>query len=932
MAHRFMITYDFKQLGAQSAFRKLTIMKPSPVQRRPRFSPQFCLLQSVWLFLALALSSYAKDAPLSAIVLFNAPGGPAYVQVTGVTLNGKTELRVCDGVATLDKHSYDGLPRVPVKLASVLERTADGTLMLTMDGIKPICVLPNGIKFDKTPELTPAQAADQTVLFGIIAQSSAQAADIPALKPGIQINFVAAPDTELAEYLRAQRAQSAALWQDYLKRYPASVHSNQARHGLAAMLVQSAESTIAEYSRTASGEAPRLGLLRQARAYTSQAEALNGNHAADKVRQELHAQLDLLLEKNRRQLQSFTKAVAAHVSGYAHLVTAQKRNEQILEVEPDYAPSVALHNEISSEENKLDTILHNADSQMLAKLYDQALNTVEAYRGMAAELPQIANIIETAYRFHFSRAQQLSAQGSWEQAAEEFSAAIKIRPDIQETAAALKNAEAQAANAVNRRVVEQALADSRNYAQKNDFIAAYDTLANLPEPQRVLVTDQLDALKKDYAPAAARRAQKLQEVHLPIRGRADEEAMRQAYELLQRSGAISNDPAVRLKVDLLSDKIGAYYLDQARRYLQKPMASGVGLGWLYLREAQRYEPSLDAVKDEMARYQGAYQLRGRLSVGVVVRDQSSRREGQGFADQLGDAIANGLESSGQPVKVVRRYSDDPNAVQPDFVLVSEILQHRMVKNTNLETLPSKYRAGTREVKSEAWLSANQAYSQAQQDLSQAQRAVTDAQQRHNKKDLASATDGLTVAQQKADDLRKQLDALNPTRPEAVLEPYNYTKKTIDMTSVVELAFRLTDTSGNVIDTMPSIQREDHKTYVVLENVKPEDTEGVKSLNTPPDDVQFVSDLELQARDALVKAIGEKAAHLPEKILQQARQRSQQQDIDGAAAEYIVFLNSTPDNGSPERAEAAVFLREHYNLGVATSASPTKQAQARPTNP
>src|SRR5882724_1806577 len=525
-------------------------------------------------------------------------------------------------------------------------------------------------------------------------------------------------------------------------------------------------------------------------------------------------------------------------------------------------------------------------------------------------------------------AQQLSAQGSWQQAAEEFRAAIKVRPDIQETAAALKNAEAQAANAFNRRVAEQVLADSRNYAQKNDFIAAYDVLANLPDPQRTLVADQLDVLKKDYAPAAARRAMKLQEVHLPIRGRADEEAIRQAYELLQRSGAISNDPAVKLKVDLLSDKIGAYYLDQARRYLQKPMASGVGLGWLYLREAQRYEPTLDAVKDEMARYQGAYQLRGRLSVGVVVRDQSSRREGQGFAEQLGDAIANRLESSSQPMKVIRRYSEEPNAVQPDFVLVSEILQHRMVKNTNLETLPSKYRAGTREVKSEAWLTASQAYTQAQQDLTQAQRAVADAQQRHNKKDIAAATDTLATAQQKADDLRKQLDAINPTRPEAVLEPYNYTRTTIDLTAVVELAFRLTDTSGSLIDSTPSIQREDHKTYVVLENVKPEDTEGVKAMNTPPDEVQFVTDLELQARDALVKAIGEKAAHLPERLLQQARQRSQQQDIDGAAAEYIVFLNSTPDNGSPERAEAASFLRDHYNLAVAPSASPTKQAQAR----
>src|SRR3979411_2874817 len=113
-------------------------MKPSPVQRLPRYLRHFCSLQAVYL-LTLALSGFAKDAPPSAIVLFNAPNGPAYVQVTGVTLNGKTELRVCDGVATFDKRSYGVLPRVQISPASVLERTADGTLTLSVEGAKPFC-------------------------------------------------------------------------------------------------------------------------------------------------------------------------------------------------------------------------------------------------------------------------------------------------------------------------------------------------------------------------------------------------------------------------------------------------------------------------------------------------------------------------------------------------------------------------------------------------------------------------------------------------------------------------------------------------------------------------------------------------------------------------------------------------------------------------
>ena len=146
-------------------------------------------------------------------------------------------------------------------------------------------------------------------------------------------------------------------------------------------------------------------------------------------------------------------------------MAAGKQNEHIIEVDPDY-PAIALRNEISSEETKLEAILHNADSLLLAKQYDDALQAVEAYRGMASEIPQIGNIVETGFRFHFSRGQQLSVQSNWEQAAVEFRAAIKVRPENQETAQALRNAEAQAANAFNRHVVEQALADSRSYARE----------------------------------------------------------------------------------------------------------------------------------------------------------------------------------------------------------------------------------------------------------------------------------------------------------------------------------------------------------------------------------------------------------------------------------------------------------------------------------
>ncbi|HKE30883.1 MAG TPA: hypothetical protein VKD65_04100, partial [Candidatus Angelobacter sp.] len=107
----------------------------------------------------------------------------------------------------------------------------------------------------------------------------------------------------------------------------------------------------------------------------------------------------------------------------------------------------------------------------------------------------------------------------------------------------------------------------------------------------------------------------------------------------------------------------------------------------------------------------------------------------------------------------------------------------------------------------------------------------------------------------------------------------------------------------------------HKKVTVLENVKPEDTEGVKSLGTDPDEVQFLTDLEIQARDTLVKSVKEKVLVLPGKILQEARHRAGQGDVDGAGEEYVLYLNATANSGSDERVEATKFLQQHFNVGV-----------------
>jgi hypothetical protein len=151
--------------------------------------------------------------------------------------------------------------------------------------------------------------------------------------------------------------------------------------------------------------------------------------------------------------------------------------------------------------------------------------------------------------------------------------------------------------------------------------------------------------------------------------------------------------------------------------------------------------------------------------------------------------------------------------------------------------------------------------------------------------------------------------------EAIAEPYHYAKKTIDLRASIELTFRVNDRSGNIIGQPIEVNRSNDKSTVVLQDVKPEDTEGITNKGVEPDEAQFLTDLEIEAQNVMVKAVREQASELPAKVLREARTHAQRGDPDGAAEQYIMYLNSTPETSSPERDEAAKFLQDRFNLAA-----------------
>jgi hypothetical protein len=888
--------------------------------RRKKFPGELCLPSVVKrACLALALifftgsAVHSKDVPLTAIELFDGPNGAAFVQVSDLLINGKAEVRSCGGAAQINKSSYGKLTKIPLNSSvTSIERDAQGVMNLTR-GSAAECVVPSNLKFDKDENLTPAQLADKVALQGKVLSSSPEGTtEVPAFKPGVKIVFVAAADMELGEYLRGERAHSVAQWQDYLGRYPKAAHTDFGKRALAAILLKEGQDGLSSYRASASTNSPAYPELKTAFSRADQVSILlPGNDGAGKLHESVRAELVQIAGKGATELQAYKQALAGHTNGYVHLANARQLADRALEVDPHFDQGLALQGKVAEESKRVDAAMRSAESMMSAQRYDEAVTALTDFRSFADEEPRIAAVIDNTYKFHLDRGKAAATAQKWHDAVEEYKKATDLKA-TPEAANALQQAHAQFVSSSNQAAADVAVQQSTSLQQQKYFIEAYEVLANLPEAQRALVKDQMQALEPDYVKSASDEAKKLKDAHVPIQGRTDEIGVQKAYNYLQAASTLRpDDQDLKLRLELLAQTLSDYYVVQAKKFLDKPLGSGVGLAWLYLDEAQQYQSNRDDVRDERTKFTSIHNVRSTLSIKVVFRDQTSRRDSAGFADQLQDAIATGLETTNLPVRIIR--ASDATPVDPNFTLIGDVLEHRPVSKPTIESLDSEYRASEREVPNEDWNKANRDYEDANLELQKQQKILEGVQAHGKKKDIEAANDAVDAAQKKVSQAHAKLDTIPKTILSDVVKPYSYTRRTIDLSAVVELGFRVVDSNGNTIASNPSVKRSNQKQFVMMENVNPTDTKGVKQGGSPPDEAQFLGDVEIAARIALIDDVKEKVKSLPGKILAQARKHVMDNDTDGTAEAYILYLNSTPDTPTQEREEAKKYLRDNFNM-------------------
>jgi hypothetical protein len=882
-----------------------------------------CLLASAltpFLATLVAFPLPSKDVTLTAIELYDGSSGPAYVHITEVLINNKPEVRNCASAQKIDKSAYGKFPKVLLGPGATLDYGKDGVLTLTKDG-SASCVLPSNLKFAKNGPFTAAELASQVVLQAKILSKGADANQpAPPLKPGVTLVFVVAPDVELAEFLRAGRAATIPQWQDYLGKFPTATHASRAKEALTSLLVADGAHDLDAYQKSLSSPAREYPALKKAKARAQEAlTVLPSSDAASKLDADSRAEIAKIIAEGQSAMQAYRQALSAHTPGYAHLTTAGQLAAALTEIDPHYDPAFALENEVSKESGTLESKLQSAESLVAAKQFDPAFAAIAPYVSFAKELPRIDQIVQATYEFHIQQGQELAGKQDWDGALKEFQKASEIR-ETDEVAASLKSAKAELQSTNDRHAADLAIQQSQAMATAGEFIPAYELLLSLPQRQKVLVTAQMQQLAPSYVTAASEAALELKQAHDPIRGLQDELQIERAYGYLNQANSMTNDPKLRDRQQDLADKLSAWFLIQAKKYMEKPLGSGAGLCWSYLDKALAYNASnLGEVRDEKTRAAAAYQMRSTISIRVSFRDQTSRRDSAGFAEQLEDALATGLENSGLPVRIIRTGDNPP--LEPNFQLIGDVLQHRPSKVPTTKSKESKFRAGSQQAPNDDWNKANREWEAAKLDLDKAQTVLQAAIARNKKKEIADANKKVTEAQKRVEDDLAKLDLTPKTLSTDIIKPYTYTETTVDLGAIVQLQFRIHDFSGTMVENSPPITRQDTKRFTILDDVSPEDTEGIKKGGTIPDEIQFLTDIENQARDALLKTARESVAKFPDEIFEKARKRWESNDAEGAAEFYILYLNSTAAQANPKRDQAQQFLKDHFNIKRTLSAQP-----------
>ena len=870
----------------------------------------FCL--TVVLLGLLSVPVFAKEPELSAIEVYPNGDSQAYVQIAGFVLNAKNEVHLCGDAQTINKNSYNKLSKVPLAAGMSLERSQNGVLLLTRVVGRPECVVPGNLKdLEKAGGETPAELAEKTDLQGqIVSKSISSTQTIPPMARGVKIVLVPTRDDELAEFLVAQRSNTITAWTSYLAKYPSVQHTGEAKNVLAGLYVQDGQAALAAYQASLKDPQPNYGKLQAAKSALSLAMALvPPNPGTADLAAGIHQQAQSLNGKAMGEIALYQEALAKKTSGYTHLDSAEEILKITSRLDPDSRETIALNKADTRERTILDHRFVDFDNNLSKDHPDEADEAIRPLRPFAQENPKVQDRLDRLYSYYVDAGKKDEAKSDPQDQVTEYQKAFQVepRPEMVEM---LKAAKQHAQESTDNAAVTTALHMSSGAEEDKDYVTAYEVLLNLTPAQQKQgqVPDQLAALKDIYLQKAPPAAKDLQKNNTPPKGLPNEIGLQQAYSIMKHCFGLNSDPDFDDRVLTLGHSLSDYYLERAKNYFNRGNGPGAYIGWTYLDEASQYDvPDKNAVRDQIKVIADAHQPRPGPSMSIKFSDPNPTPDERDFPARLNRSLTTALAPSNPRVK----FFGANEAGAPTFAMVGEV---RIAKTSNVESIAKTSQYNSAEpVTNEDWTKANNELTSAQEAFDTEREALRGAEAHGKKKAIADERIRADAAQQKVDAARAKLSSIPKNRADATVRPYDYTEHINHLTITVEIRFSIQDGTGKAIATPAPVSVSKEQDIITLEGNKPGDTSVEPAGGGVLTEAQFLDQVEAEASEALLKEAKECVAGLPKLILQSADQKASAADIEGAAELYMLYLDSTERQATPDWKRAQKFLFDNYNF-------------------
>jgi hypothetical protein len=369
---------------------------------------------------------------------------------------------------------------------------------------------------------------------------------------------------------------------------------------------------------------------------------------------------------------------------------------------------------------------------------------------------------------------------------------------------------------------------------------------------------------------------------------ANKKDFREAREQLILATELCPEDEIRKLLIAANRRLADFCKDEARKALQR---NDDGTAYVYLVSAQAYMPDDPEVPSLLAQARERFQERTRVSVGVVLQNESRGPEGGAVVAEVTDAIHSAATSSGlaQPnILDSRQAAAAWQAIQtgralntPTVIFAGGVLSAAVDFAQNPHSVQSSF-----SYQNPRWKEADRVHDAANEEYKNCKKRNGDAACGH----LASR-----VAQ-----LRSYRDQIQQN----ITETYHYRENPKRMTGVARMSLRSSDSISRGARSGDTLQANDEWTCVERTGVNEKDYRVRDNYCPNPDPREFFGRIAGKIKsDAFLHATTQ-LRELPLSYYRRAQSAANRQQ---SVEDYLRFVFLTRDKSGSEAQQAKAYL-------------------------